>query len=726
MATELKKKAFAFLEKLSTDDTAPGLHIEPIVNSADPRVRTGRVDQGFRAVLHKIPHGRDTTYVFNGVWPHDEAIEIAKKIVLRTNPVIGVTEAILESPEAPHSSTHADILMAAEELSPSFLVTMGHDLIELRDELGLDPKLAERALTAHDGDALLAVGADAPEWQQLALLGLASGDSVAQIKEDLGLAREFPVEGSEDEQLVSGLAHPAARLSFAYVEGSEELRRVIEEGDFGSWRVFLHPAQRRYIERNYNGPFRLSGGAGTGKTVVLIHRARTLAERDPEARILLTTYTRNLANDMRRDLRRLDPEVRLASSLGDVGVYVGGIDQVAAAVIRNAGSDIAVDAEGVLGHAMPKVKVALHNRWQEAIDSVGSPLPGFLRAPSFMQAEYEMVILPNRVTSRQGYFAVSRPGRGVPLDRAKRDAVWDMVEAYRAKGRMEAVVDFGEAAMIAATHLGRVALEEDHFAVDRVLVDEGQDLTPPRWQLLRALVPEQPNDLFIAEDSHQRIYGQRVVLAHHGIRIIGRSQRLTLNYRTTEQNLDYAMTILQGGDYTDLEDATEAPLNYRSARRGPRPTFVEAITPGDELDMVADLLRDWMKDANANEAIAVLVRDKYQGDRVFMGLAERRVPVEVFDGGDAKLAGPVVMTMHRAKGTEFSRVVMIGLGADSNPAGPRDEAYDEDAWKDAVLRERSLHYVAATRARDHLALSWSGKPNGFLSNYRTMVNKWRS
>ncbi len=322
VATELKKKAFAFLEKLSTDDTAPGLHIEPIVNSADPRVRTGRVDQGFRAVLHKIPHGRDTTYVFNGVWPHDEAIEIAKKIVLRTNPVIGVTEAVLESPEVPHSSTHAVISMPAEELSPSFLVTMGHDLVELRDELGLDPRLAEQALRARDDDALLAVGADAPEWQQLALLGLASGDSVAQIKEDLGLARESAVEGSEDEQLVTGLAHPAAQLSFAYVEGSEELRRVIEEGDFGSWRVFLHPAQRRYIDRNYNGPFRLSGGAGTGKTVVLIHRARTLAERDSEARILLTTYTRNLADDMKRDLRRLDPEVRLAPSLGDVGVFV--------------------------------------------------------------------------------------------------------------------------------------------------------------------------------------------------------------------------------------------------------------------------------------------------------------------------------------------------------------------------------------------------------------------
>ncbi len=370
---------------------------------------------------------------------------------------------------------------------------------------------------------------------------------------------------------------------------------------------------------------------------------------------------------------------------------------------------------------MPKVKVALQNRWQEAIDSAGSALPDFLRTPSFVQAEYEMAILPNCVTSRDDYFAVSRLGRGVPLDRAKRDAIWGVVEAYRLRGRAGGVVDFGEAATIAAAHLRRIALEEDHATVDRVLVDEGQDLTPARWQLLRALVPEQANDLFIAEDSHQRIYGQRVVLAHYGIRVVGRSQRLTLNYRTTEQNLEYAMTLLQGGDYADLEDGKEAPLNYRSARRGPRPKFVEATDPGDELDKVADLLRDWAHDTNPKEATAVLVRDRSQGDRVSAGLAERGVPIEVFDGGNARPAAPVVMTMHRAKGTEFSRVVMFGLGVDSSPVSFQEKLYDDEAWKDALLRERSLLYVAATRARDHLALSWSGRPNSFVSFYRTMA-----
>ena len=147
-----------------------------------------------------------------------------------------------------------------------------------------------------------------------------------------------------------------------------------------------------------------------------------------------------------------------------------------------------------------------------------------------------------------------RPGRGVALDRAKRAAVWDVIEAYRAQARIAGSVDFAEAATIAAAHLRRVASTQGAYVADHVLVDEGQDLGPAHWQLLRALAGEHADDLFIAEDSHQRIYGQRIVLSQFGIRIVGRSQRLTLNYRTTAQNLAYAINVLEGGKYVDLED----------------------------------------------------------------------------------------------------------------------------------------------------------------------------
>jgi superfamily I DNA/RNA helicase len=480
--------------------------------------------------------------------------------------------------------------------------------------------------------------------------------------------------------------------------------------------VFLHPEQRKYAERSYAGPFRLSGGAGTGKTVVLLHRARMLARRDPGARVLLTTFTANLADQLRVDLDRLDPFLVYATGLGTPGVSVYGIDALASAVLRQAGLHVAADAEAVLGVATAQIGSRTPGTaWRDAIDAAGGALPTVLRAPAFLAAEYAQVVLPNRITSREAYYKVRRPGRGVALDRAKRSAVWDVIEAYRAAARIAGSVDFPEAATIAAAHLVRVAAAPggSHVA-DHVLIDEGQDLGPAHWQLMRALVGAHADDLFIAEDSHQRIYGQRVALSAYGIRIVGRSQRLTLNYRTTAQNLAYAISMLRGGTYVDLEEGPESASSYRSARSGPVPRLIPCATLTEELDKAADLIRSWVSSTDAPETIAVLVREQRQRDRLVTGLAERGVTIRAVDREHIKPGQPVAMTMHRAKGTEFSRVLLFGIDQGAIPRPLRDEQYAEDAWADALLRERSLLYVAATRARDELALSWSGDPSQLL------------
>ena len=174
-------------------------------------------------------------------------------------------------------------------------------------------------------------------------------------------------------------------MSFAWIENNAELRRVIEGGDFGAWRVFLHPEQRKYAERSYSGPFRLSGGAGTGKTVVLLHRTRMLARREPDSRILLTTFTTNLADQLRTDLDRLDPALPKAAGLGEPGISVYGIDAVASAVLRRAGADVAVDAEAVLGAATTQLLGRTPGTaWRDAVDAAGGALPTALRSPQFL------------------------------------------------------------------------------------------------------------------------------------------------------------------------------------------------------------------------------------------------------------------------------------------------------------------------------------------------------
>jgi superfamily I DNA/RNA helicase len=723
----LKKKAYAFLEKLSEDDTGPGLHIEPIANSADDKVRTGRVDLGYRAVLFKVPGKTEPMYVFYGIWPHDEAIAVAKKTKLSVNPVNGVTEittvAEAHAPAAPEAHPARPVTMAPIPPLP-LLVGLGLDNKALVDVLGIEPSLAERALLAPDEDRLMATAEGAVEWQGLALLDLATGLSVAEVQEKLSLSEQAPATVSAEsdaERLVEGLRHPAAQMSFAWIESNAELRRVIEGGDFGAWRVFLHPEQRKYAKRSYSGPFRLSGGAGTGKTVVLLHRAQMLARRDPGSRVLLTTFTANLADQLRADLDRLDPGLDNATALAAPGISVYGIDALASAVLRQAGLDITTDTEAVLGAATTQLSGRTQNTaWRDAVDAAGDALPSALGSTSFLAAEYAQVVLPNRVTSREAYYKVRRPGRGVALDRAKRAAVWDVIEAYRAAARIEGCVDFPEAATIAATHLQRIASNTGSYLADHVLIDEGQDLGPAHWQLMRALVGSHADDLFIAEDSHQRIYGQRVALSTYGIRIVGRSQRLTLNYRTTAQNLAYAISTLRGAAYVDLEEGAVSSSGYRSARSGPKPRLIPSATLSEELDKAADLIREWVAETNAPETIAVLVREQRQRDRLVTGLAERGVTIRGVDREHIKPGQPVAMTMHRAKGTEFSRVLLFGIDQGAIPRPLLDEQYAEDAWADALLRERSLLYVAATRARDELAVSWSGDPSQLLPE----TTKW--
>ena len=724
LEASVRKKAFAFLEKLAENDTTSGLHIEPITNSADPRVRTGRVDQFYRAVLFKIPGHDDATYVFYGIWAHDDAIGIARKTVLSVNPVNGVTEIRVVEPTAepapapPASAARPPKASTVVPPRRSLLGSLGIARTDLVDVLGIDATVADRALEADGEDALLTVAGDAVEWQGLALIDLAAGSGVEEVSDKFSLTpppEEVVAPAvTEDERLVRGLQRPAARISFAYIEGSEDLRRVIDGGDFAAWRVFLHPEQRVYAEKTYSGPFRLSGGAGTGKTVVLLHRARALSRRTPSARVLVTTYTTNLADAMETDLRRLDPALPHARRLGDAGVYVTGIDALASAVLRRAEPDrLADDMRTVLGVAGVQFGGRLAtNPWRDAIASASDALPEALRSEAFFQAEYSTVILPHRITTKEEYLRIRRPGRGVALDRAKRAAVWDVVAACRAQARVAGTLDFQEATAVAAAHLE--GLGDPGRLFDHLLVDEGQDLTPVHWQLLRALAAEHPDDLFIAEDSHQRIYGRRTVLGQHGIRIVGRSRRLTLNYRTTAQTLHYAMRILEGGDYVDLEEGAESAAAYRSARTGPVPQVMPGASLAAQFEQAARTVATWVAGSPAPETIAVLVRDRRTRERVAAALAERGVQIRSVDRESVKPGQPVVMTMHRAKGTEFSKVLLFDVSNGSIPAALKDVRYSPEAHQDAVLRERSLLYVAATRARDELAVTYKGSPSMFL------------
>ena len=720
LESALRAKAYSFLEKLGENDTTPGLHIEKMHNPADPRVRTGRVDQGNRAVVFKVKGGENAHYVYIGTWPHDEAIDIARSRVLRVNPITGVGEVMdegappLNDGNAPPANTFKAAPRSAHA-TPGPLQNHGYTADDLINMLGIEANLAVAAMAANE-EELNTLISTAVTWQGLALLDLAVGTPIDVVKANLGIAEEKPeTTGDEDEDLLRALKHPAAQMEFTFIEDNVELRQIIEEGDFGAWRTFLHPEQRKYATKSYNGPFRLSGGAGTGKTVVVLHRAHHLATTEPTSRTIVTTFTTNLADALRTDLLRLDADTPIASSIGHTGVFVSTVDAVASSILQKHSASLADATERVLGVRSNDVNSrTTDDVWTEAIDMAGSELPVDLKNKSFFEGEYVSIVLANLITDKDAYFSVRRAGRGVALDRSKRVHVWAVIEAYRHIARMNATIDYPEANVIAAECLRTASAASGKYEADHVLVDEGQDLTPAHWMLLRALVGEGANDLFIAEDSHQRIYGQRVVLSKFGIKIVGRSQRLTLNYRTTAQNLEYAIGLLTGVHFVDLEEGEERSSDYRSARSGPKPQLFPYNSLADELDGAAALVASWLAAGETPESIGILVRDRGQRDRIVAGLAERKVTVRPLDTGKAPTGHPLALTMHRAKGMEFARVLLFGIGEKSLPNLTNLKRMAAAERPEALLRERSLLYVASTRARDELAVSWSGAPSPLL------------
>lgn len=719
----LKQKAYTFLEKLAEDDTVPGLHVEPIKGAADARVRTGRVDDQYRAVMFKVMNENTRVYVIHGIYNHDEANKLAENLTMTVNPINGLPDFNHGAPVA-HQFAEPESWELSQPGVQEPLPLIAFSAEDLTVGLGIPPDTAATAVAMTSEGVFNTWAETLPQWQGLALSCLASGEPITTVAQELELLHQ-PVDARDagtafeesspatDDEIITGFDRPASKMEFARIDGAEELRRIILDGDFGAWRVFLHPQQRKWVERNWNGPFRLAGGAGTGKTVVAIHRARRLALDDPAACVVLTTFTTNLAQELVSSLKKLDPDVPLASELGQPGIHVKSIDALANGVLKDA-SDVSDAVADVLGVGRTDIgrRTRTDIAWNTAITAAGTDLDERLRKAAFLQSEYEMIVLPNNVTEVGDYLTVRRAGRGVALSRRQRKAVWAVIESYRASARQAGQIDFAETAAIAAAHL-RIAGEHP---AQHVLVDEGQDFTPCHWKLIRELVADGADDIFIAEDAHQRIYGQRLVLSNYDIHTRGRSQRLRLNYRTTAQNLAWAEQVLAGEEYLDSDGNPDAADSYPSARSGPEPEVRSFETLTDELKHAAELLQRWLDAGLAPETCAILVRDRATRERVVTGLSERGVMTRSLDSGAVPAGKPVVLTMHRAKGTEFARVLLFGLNKDSVPMGLEAYEYDPLELAAAMLRERSLIYVAASRARDELVVSYSGAPSALLSN----------
>ena len=479
-----QEKAVKFMELFRQDPTSPGINYESIQAARDKNLRSVRIDQAYRAIV--LAPERGDVYILLWADKHDEAYEWACNKVLKINPENGVLQVlesqyIDEAKQLQQATGHKTKPGLFDAIRDRYLVRLGvpEDLVPLVRQIeipvdvdDLKTKLPDEA---YEALAMLADGVSLEE--ALSVYDVNLHDEPAQI---------------DTNDFASALDNPDSKRRFLLASDDEALQAMLD-APLEKWRVFLHPLQRKLVFRDWNGPVRVLGGAGTGKTVVVMHRAKWLAEQaltDRETRILLTTYTKNLAIDIEQNLKHIcAPDVLRKIEVINLDAWVKRF----------------MDKQGY------PINFAFNERQKNQIwDNALVLKPDEPDLPdSFFHEEWEKVIQPQNVNSLEDYFKARRLGRGVQLNRALRKAVWPVFENYRLGLNDAGLKETEDAYRDALTLIQTKSIQLPYTSV---LVDEAQDFGLNAFRLIRQLVLERKNDLFIVGDAHQRIYGSKVVL----------------------------------------------------------------------------------------------------------------------------------------------------------------------------------------------------------------------
>jgi superfamily I DNA/RNA helicase len=683
------RKAMAKFQQMSVAElyADKGLHLESVDKARDPRMRTIRITDFWRGVVLAPDDGSDV-FLLIQVVPHDEAYEFAAKRLYTVNTatrgleVRNVVAIEQLTPPLEEAAAKASSLLFA-----SFSDTV------LR-ELGIDDQVLRAARAISNKAQLEAFASLLPEDQYEVLLYLAEGFSPEEVYRDVVAERRPAVaEAAAGDSLEMAILNTKTRITL--VTSPDELADILDK-PFAAWRVFLHPSQRRVAYRaSYKGPAQVSGGPGTGKTVVALHRVKHLLSRSPNTRVLLTTFTTALAGMLRENLALLlDDDEQLAR------VQVTTIDAFANRVVRE-----------TTGRPLSPITSADELQlWRRVCRRHKLPWP-----EQFLMQEYRHVILAQQATSEDEYLRVERRGRGSALRGRQREQIWRAVEDFTAELRAAGRTTHLQVCAEAAELLHTTAAEH---RVDHVVVDEAQDLHPAQWRVVRAAVPEGPDDLFITGDPHQRIYDSRVSLRSLGISVTGRSSRLRINYRSTAEILGWSTGVLDGSLVEELGgDGPDTLKGYRSLLHGTQPDASGYPSEQAEITALVERVRGWLDQGILAGEIAVCSRFNLLLDKVRDRLEAAGIPaVRVKDHPDPDEDGVRLASMHLMKGLEFRCVAVAGVTARAVPFAKEitPAEVDRQQHENDLLRERCLLFVACTRARDALAVSWSGPPSPFL------------
>lgn len=700
-----QRKVNRFVSDFRDNPRSPGINYERINDAAHPGFRSVRIDLEYRGIV--LPPEKGNVYLLLWVDKHDAAYDWARRHRCEVNPQTGslqIFETLQTEPEPeselqPASAQAAPVDAAPAETERDVSQPQQEALFHaLRDRELLRLGVPESHLPAIrkliEPEQLEALASRLPVEAFEALYFLAEGLPLDEVMREYAQPDGTAVDPDDVE---TALTRPGSQRRFHVVDDELELIQMLE-APLEQWRVFLHPSQRRLVERHWNGPVRVLGGAGTGKTVVAMHRARWLVRHvlAPGERLLLTTFTRNLATDIEASLRKI------CTSDDMKAIEVINIDAWVVRFLKRERNTVSIVYPGQPG-------------WQRCWDEAMALADTSLGLPeTFYAEEFERVVLPQRITTQRGYFKARRAGRGVALTRSQRASIWPVFEEMRFQLHQKGLVTNQDATFLALDLLEQGATVRPYRAA---VVDEAQDFGAETLQLVRALVAPAADDLMIVGDGHQRIYGRRAALSHCGINIIGRGRKLRINYRTTEQIRRFATAVLEGVEVDDMDDGADGSADYRSLVDGEKPTLKGFSSTGDEAAWVADEIHRLLDDGIEPRDICVVGRTATQLRPIEQALEQRGVDARRIsrDAADSAGTGVRLANMHRIKGLEFRVVFLVGIRDGVVPLERAMSGTEDVTEKRArELNERALLHVAGTRAAHSLYVTWSGEPSRLI------------
>ena len=661
---------------LQINPAQPGMQFHKLDKARDPNFWSVRVSRDIRLIVHKTEASLLLCYVDH----HDEAYRWAERRKLETHPKTGAAQLveIRETVQEIFVPTYKEVAEQVSAKPRLFEHVADEELLGY----GVPAEWLADVREANE-DSLLTLADHLPSEAAEALLELATGGK-PQVAPDRSPAAVDPFE------------HPDAQRRFRVMNNVEELAAALDY-PWDKWTIFLHPAQRELVERDFNGPARVAGSAGTGKTIVALHRAVHLARHNRESRILLTTFSDTLSNALRAKLRRLlHHEPRL-------------------------GENIEVYSINAIGRRLYELQfgapnIASDKLLRAALAEAAKEIGGHKFSQHFLWTEWSEVVDAWQLDTWEAYRDVRRLGRKTRLPEQQRAVLWSIFDRVRSRLQADGLITYAGMFRRLAEQLANGKRTPFDFAV----VDEAQDVNVAQLRFLAALGTGKPNSLFFAGDLGQRIFQQPFSWKSLGVDIRGRSRTLHINYRTSHQIRTQADRLL-GPELSDVDGITEERVGTISVFNGPAPEIRVLKSPDEESQTVGEWLRDRNNQGVVPHEIGVFVRSPAELDRARAAVEKSGLSFTVLDDKVETTDGHVsICTMHLAKGLEFRAVVVMACDDEIIPLQQRIEtAADDSDLEEVYNTERHLLYVACTRARDHLLVTSVEPASEFLDDLRT-------